>query len=51
MQIEIPEKIRRLKQKYIDELYSKYEGDDIYRNMQNYNNDDANIFYPLQKKI
>lgn len=39
MQIEIPEKIRRLKQKYIDELYSKYEGDDIYRNMQNYNND------------
>mgnify|MGYP001234160376 CR=1 FL=1 len=26
--IEIPEKIRRLKQKYIDELYSKYEGEE-----------------------
>ena len=33
MQIEIPEKIRRLKQKYIDELYSKYEGEEIFLQM------------------
>jgi len=36
MQIEIPDTIRRLKQEFIEDLYSKYEGEEIYRKMQSY---------------
>lgn len=45
MQIEIPEKIRRLKQKYIDELYSKYQGEEVFLQMQKYNGE----FYEEKK--
>jgi hypothetical protein len=36
MQIEIPKTIRRLKQIYIEELYSKFKNDDIWRNIRHY---------------
>ena len=36
MQIEIPKTIRRLKQKFIEELYSKYEGEDVWKNLRHY---------------
>ena len=36
MLIEIPKKIRRLKQKYIEELYLKFEGEDVWRNIRHY---------------
>ena len=39
MEIEIPKTIRRLKQEYIDILYSKYEGEDVFINMRKYGNE------------
>jgi hypothetical protein len=46
MLIEIPYSIRKLKQKYIDILYSKYKGEDVFKNMSVY---DADIFYEERK--
>ena len=39
MQIKIPDKVRRLKQKYIDILYSKYEGEEVFLQMQKYDDE------------